>query len=217
MSLEVQVAGETLVIFPERAAWWAGARTLLVADPHFGKAATFRSLGVPVPRGTTADALARLDALIRRVDVHRILFLGDFLHARRGRSGSTLGALAHWRATHRDVAMSIVRGNHDRAAGDVPEIGIEGVDAPLVEPPFAFAHIPVIDESGYVVAGHLHPGADLVGAARQHVRLPCFWFGSRTAVLPAFGDFTGLWPVSPAPGDRVFVIAGDEVVERGAP
>lgn len=217
MSLEVQVAGETLVIFPERAAWWAGARTLLVADPHFGKAATFRSLGVPVPRGTTADALARLDALIRRVDVHRILFLGDFLHARRGRSGSTLGALAHWRAAHRDVAMSIVRGNHDRVAGDVPEIGIEGVDAPLVEPPFAFAHVPVIDESGYVVAGHLPPGADLVGAARQHVRLPCFWFGSRTAVLPAFGDFTGLWPVSPAPGDRVFVIAGDEVVERSAP
>ena len=214
MSHEVQVAGETLVLFPERAAWWAGAWTLLVADPHFGKAATFRSLGVPVPRGTTADALERLDALLRRVDARRVLFLGDFLHARRGRSASTLGAVAQWRETHRDIAMTIVRGNHDREAGDVPGVGIEGVDAPLVEPPFVFAHVPVVHENGYVIAGHLHPGAELVGAGRQHARLPCFWFGTQTAVLPAFGDFTGLWPVTPADGDRVFVIAGSEIVER---
>jgi len=216
MSLEVQVAGETLVLFPERAAWWAAARTLLVADPHFGKASTFRSLGIPVPRGTTSDALERLDALLRRVDVRRILFLGDFLHARRGRSARTLGAVAQWRATHPGIAMTIVRGNHDREAGDVPGVGIEAVDAPLVETPFAFRHVPATDESGYVVAGHLHPGADLVGAGRQHVRLSCFWFGSRSAVLPAFGDFTGLWPITPDPGDRVFVIAGGEVVERVA-
>jgi DNA ligase-associated metallophosphoesterase len=215
MSLEVEVAGETLLLFPERAAWWAGARTLLVADPHFGKAATFRSLGVPVPRATTADALERLDALLRRVEVRRILFLGDFLHARRGRSERTLGAVAHWREAHSDITMTIVRGNHDREAGDVPGIGIEGVDA-LVEHPFVFAHVPAAETDAYVIAGHLHPGADLVGAGRQHVRLPCFWFGSRTAVLPAFGDFTGLWPVSPERGDRVFVIADGEIVERVA-
>jgi metallophosphoesterase superfamily enzyme len=77
-----------------------------------------------------------------------------------------------------------------------------------------FAHEPVDHGSGYVIAGHLHPGADLIAAGRLHARLPCFWFGSRTAVLPAFGDFTGLWPVTPAPGDRVFVLAGDEVLER---
>ena len=216
MSVNVQVAGETLVLFPERAAWWVGARTLLVADPHFGKAATFRSLGVPVPRGTTADALERLDAILRRVDVRRVLFLGDFLHARRGRSESTLGAVARWREGHRDIAMTNVRGNHDREAGDVPGVGIDGVDAPLVEPPFVFAHVPVEDENGYVIAGHLHPGADLVGAGRQHVRLPCFWFGSRTAVVPAFGDFTGLRAVSPGRGDRVLVIASGEIVERAA-
>ena len=217
MSLEIRVAGETLVLFAERAAWWAAARTLLVADPHFGKAATFRALGVPVPRGTTADALERLDVLMRQVDVRRVLFLGDFLHARRGRSAGTLGAVARWREVHRDIAMMIVRGNHDREAGDVPGLGIEGVDAPLVEPPFVFTHVPVVDESGYVIAGHLHPGADLVGAGRQHVRLPCFWFGMQTAVLPAFGDFTGLWSVTPSSGDRIFAIASGEIVERAVP
>jgi len=30
------VAGERLVLLPERAAYWERARTLLVADPHFG-------------------------------------------------------------------------------------------------------------------------------------------------------------------------------------
>ena len=216
MSVHVVVAGETFSLYPERAAWWARTQTLLVADTHFGKAATFRALGVPVPHGTTGDALTRLDALLRRVDIRRILFLGDFLHARRGRSAATLGAVTRWREVHRNVAMTIVRGNHDHEAGDAAEVGIESVEAPLVEPPFVFAHVPAVHESGYVFAGHLHPGAVLVGAGRQHARLPCFWFGSRTAVLPAFGDFTGLWPVDATPGDRVFVIAGDEIVEREA-
>jgi uncharacterized protein len=213
MSAEVEVMGETLLLLPERAAYWVSTNTLLVADPHFGKAATFRSLGVPVPHGTTADALRRLDVLLKRLDVRRLLFLGDFLHARRGRAERTLGAVADWRSGHADVVMTIVRGNHDREAGDV---AIDAVDA-LVESPFVFAHVPTVNEQGYVIAGHLHPGADLFGEARQHVRLPCFWFGARMAVLPAFGDFTGLWPVSPGPGDRVFVIAGEEVVRVELP
>ena len=65
------VAGETLLLFPERAALLAQTQTLLVADPHFGKAATFRSSGIPVPGGTTADALERLDALLRRTSTRR--------------------------------------------------------------------------------------------------------------------------------------------------
>jgi metallophosphoesterase superfamily enzyme len=111
--------------------------------------------------------------------------------------------------------MTIVRGNHDREAGDVhAAIDIESHDPPLVRPPFAFTHVPEPSEMGYAIGGHLHPGADLVGAARQHVRLPCFWVRPRVAVLPAFGEFTGLWPVTPTPGDRVFVVAGNEVLER---
>lgn len=34
--------------------------------------------------------------------------------------------------------------------------------------------------------------------------------------LPAFGDFTGLADVAPVRGDRVFVIADDQVVEVSA-
>ena len=59
--------GRCLHLLPERAAWLPDAGLLLVADVHFGKAASFRRLGVPVPRGTTGANLARLDALLSRL------------------------------------------------------------------------------------------------------------------------------------------------------
>ena len=56
--------GTALQLLPQRALWWPAARMVMVADVHFGKAATFRRAGQPVPHGTTADNLARLDAVL---------------------------------------------------------------------------------------------------------------------------------------------------------
>ena len=206
------VRGEQLVLLPERAVWWERTRTLLIADPHFGKAATFRSAGVPVPGGTTAGTLARIDAAIARTDPARLVFLGDFLHAREGKSAATVGALGAWREGQAALDVVLVRGNHDMRAGDPPsELRIRCVDAPMIDPPFAFVHHPAAVAGAYALAGHLHPSATMVGRGRQRERLPCFWFGAEWAVLPAFGEFTGLAGVEPVAGDRVFVIAGDVV------
>ena len=210
----IQLEGETLELCPERAAWWTGERTLLVADPHFGKAASFRQLGVFVPKGTTNDGLTRLDALIHRLDPLRIVFLGDFLHAKEGRNVETFTALSRWRATHSKIGMRLIRGNHDKRAGDPPcEVGIDCVDAPVMIGPFALAHHPIGVAGAYVLAGHTHPCAVLTGPARQRLRLPCFWFGSEVGVLPAFGDFTGCQEVDAKAGDRLWVVSGDEVLE----
>ncbi|HET9799755.1 MAG TPA: ligase-associated DNA damage response endonuclease PdeM [Gemmatimonadaceae bacterium] len=213
MSATVTIAGETLELCAERAVYWPRRRTLLVADPHFGKAASFRALGVRVPRGTTEGALARLDGLVARLAPARIEFLGDFLHAREGRNDETFRLLTDWRARHGGIAMRLVRGNHDKRAGDPPSaVGIECVDGPLLEPPFALAHHPAQVDGAYVLAGHVHPCAVLVGRGRQRERLPCFWLGERTGVLPAFGEFTGCAEVTPSEGDAVWVVAGDEVM-----
>ena len=212
MSATVALAGETLELCAERAAYWPRRRMLLVADPHFGKAASFRALGVRVPRGTTEGALARLDTLMTRLAPERVVFLGDFLHAREGRNDETFRLLAEWRARHGAIAMRLVRGNHDKRAGDPPgEVGIECVDGPVTEPPFALAHHPTRVAGAYVLAGHVHPCAVLIGRGRQRERLPCFWLGHRTGVLPAFGEFTGCAEVTPNEGDTVWVVAGDEV------
>jgi uncharacterized protein len=211
--LRVEVAGDALVLFPERALYWERAESLLVADVHWGKAATFRALGVPVPRGTTQEGLTRLDALISRTGARRVVFLGDLLHARAGRAPETLRVLAEWRERHPLLELVLVRGNHDRHAGDPPEaMRVHCVNEPLVERPFALAHTPGARAEGYALAGHLHPGARLYGAARQQARLPCFWFQRDRGVLPAFGDFTGLADVSPMPDDRLFVVADQQVL-----
>ena len=212
----VVVADQELNLLAERAAYWAERRMLLVADAHFGKAATFRARGVPVPHGTTADNLARLDALIARWKVEHIVFLGDFLHAREAQAQATIAALAQWRARHADVAMTLVRGNHDAHAGDPPaHLAIDVVDESWTVGPFSMRHHPEPCDRGYVLAGHLHPGYRLDGRAGDGVRVPCFWFGceagSRVGVLPAFGAFTGTWIVDALPADRVFVVAPDAV------
>ena len=208
-----EIAGELLRLLPERAAYWERVGTLLVADTHFGKAATFRAAGIPVPRGTTTGSLARLDAALARTGARRIVFLGDFLHAREGREAETTRVVGEWRSRNGAIDMLLVRGNHDRRAGDPgPEIDIRCVDGPVVETPFVFTHKPAVSDDGYVVCGHVHPAARLTGLGRESARLPCFCAGARTMVLPAFGEFTGVADVDVESGDRVWVVANDAVI-----
>jgi DNA ligase-associated metallophosphoesterase len=209
----IPLAGAELVLLPERAAFVPAEATLLVADAHFGKSASFRALGVPVPRGTTTENLARLTGLIARLGVRRLVFLGDFLHSRHGRAAATLAALEAWRDTHRTIEMMLVRGNHDDRAGDPPaSLGFAVVDEPFALGSFALCHHPQArDDGSYVLAGHLHPAIRLSGRI-DSVRLPCFWFGPQTGVLPAFGSFTGGHAIAPVAGDQVYAVVDDAVV-----
>ena len=211
----LRLAGEDLVLLPERALFWPRTATLVVADLHWGKAATFRAAGIPIPTGTTGEDLARLDGALQRTGADRLIVLGDLFHARAGRIATrTLAELRAWRATQPSVEMLLVRGNHDRHAGDPPEdLRINSVNAPAFVPPFILRHEPASSPQGYTLSGHVHPGLVLCGRALQRERLPCFLVGERTAVLPAFGSFTGLGIVSPGPADRAFVIAESEVIE----
>ena len=212
--LEIELCGDALVLLPERAAYRPSNRTLLVADPHFGKAAAFRAHGLAVPGGTTAETLARLTRALDRTSAESLVILGDFFHARAGRAAGTLDALARWRDEHRDLGITLVRGNHDKHAGDPPgELGIECVDGPLPNPPYAYAHHPEPAPACYILAGHVHPSVTLRGAGRQRARLPCFHFGPNVGILPAFGEFTGTADVPVTEGDRLYVVADAQVVE----
>jgi len=211
--MEIEVRGEKLTLYAERAAFWHRERALLIADPHWGKAATFRAGGIPVPSGTTNEAISRLESLLRKTNPKKVIFLGDLLHAKPGRSKEMFAALESWRKGHAELDVILVRGNHDKRAGDPPpELCFDCVDAPLRIPPFAFAHHPTHDADAFVIAGHVHPGIRIYGPARQRERLPCFFFSEGHAILPAFGDFTGLADVDPAETDRVYAIAEEKIV-----
>jgi uncharacterized protein len=196
----------------QRAAFDPRLMTLFIADAHFGKDAVFRARGIPVPAGATNETLGRLDALI---DAHKptsIVFLGDLLHARESHAEETLAALRTWRDKHRGLRMILVEGNHDRHAGMLPAaFDIELVKEPYRLGPWALCHHPQAVDDGYALAGHEHPVYRLATRV-DSVRLPCFRFGARLGVLPAFGAFTGGYEVNDdLRREAVYVVAGERV------
>ncbi|CAN7433836.1 ligase-associated DNA damage response endonuclease PdeM [Acidovorax sp. LjRoot117] len=205
-----------LWLLPQRAVWWPAARMAFVADVHFGKAATFRRAGQPVPHGTTADNLARLDTVLAVTGAEHLVFLGDFLHARSGADERLWQQLQPWRQHHAHIAMTLVRGNHDLHAGDPPRaLGIDLADEPwqpLPGAPVAACHHPQTAEGATVLAGHLHPTTTLYGPARDAMRLPCYALTPGLLVLPAFGAFTGTSSQSVPPMARRFAVVGDRVM-----
>ena len=212
MTTTILAAGRPLTLLPEKAAFLAASRTLLIADAHIGKAVTFRALGVPVPRGTTSETLAALSALIAAWQARRVVFLGDFLHSAHAKAAATLGAVARWRREHAALELVLVRGNHDDRAGDPPPyLAMRVVDEPFELDGFALCHHPRARRGTYVLAGHLHPCVSLGGRGFDHLRLPCFWLGDDVGVLPAFGAFTGMHPIRAGASDRVFPIADGAV------
>ena len=215
--LAVPCAGETLHLLPQRALWWPAQRSLFVADLHLGKAAAYRALGQPVPSGTTQANLGRLTDLLREYHPLTLVFLGDFLHAAEARTASVLAELSAWRAAFSAVRCVLVRGNHDHRAGDPPpELGVEVVEEPWPLGPFAACHHPQVQPGRMVLAGHVHPTVTLYGRGRDRLRLPCFALDAHQLLLPAFGEFTGGWTLSPAPGTDLFAVA-DEGVWRLPP
>jgi DNA ligase-associated metallophosphoesterase len=215
-SVATAIADRPALLLAEAALWLADGATLLIADPHFGKSAAFRAQALAIPGGVTSHDLGRLSRLVVDRGARRLIVLGDFLHARAGRAPRTLAALAAWREEHVALEILLVRGNHDRRAGDPPrELGIACVDGPWLDPEsgLALRHEPA-DTAGapYTLAGHVHPAVRLLGGGRQAETLPCFHFAPRVGLLPAFGSFTGCHRVRPRRGDRVAVIAAGQVV-----
>lgn len=117
----IEHCGQELWLLPDKAIYWPAQRALLVADVHIGKAASYRALHQPVPRGTTEATLARLDDLLAHYACEQLIVLGDFLHARSARAPATLARLQAWRDRHPGLHIVLIRGNHDHNAGDPPK------------------------------------------------------------------------------------------------
>ena len=204
---------QSMALLGERAVLWK--QTLIIADVHVGKSATFRLAGLPVPRQAGEDDLERLSNLIQSRRPDRLLILGDFLHAKAGRTPETLASLRDFRDRCRLLPIVLVRGNHDRHAGDPPaELDIETVPT-LEEAGLRFDHEPPAKPSMPTLCGHLHPAVRVRDFDDSSVSMPCFCMDDAGPVLtlPAFGKFTGNCRMEPCAGRRFFVTGAGQVRE----
>lgn len=208
----LDIAGERLILRADRSVYWPRTATLFVADTHFGKAGAFRRHGMGLPQGTTDADLARLGAAIAATEASRVVVLGDFVHAPPAADEPWLARFAAWRAGHAGVDFRVLRGNHDRMDAVPAAFDVDWQAGARLEAPFVCRHEPAHDPRGPVLAGHLHPVVVLRDGG-ERLRLPAFWAHAEGLVLPAFSSFAGGAAVTPAAGDRLFVIGGDRVIE----
>lgn len=208
----ISFGGMALHLLPERALWSPIERMLFVADLHVGKEASFRAAGLPVPDVFRRD-LTRLSVLIDSLRPVHLFILGDLLHDRSAHSPEVAGVFSSWRRKHSELQITLVRGNHDRIAGDPPaDWQITCVGEPASCNNLQLRHLPQFNDHCFTLAGHLHPKHRLCHGPDQ-LRLPCFLIRRSTLVLPAFADFIDHAEIAREPQDSIFLVTGREVIK----
>ena len=206
------------MLMAQRAAFWQEEQMLLIADPHFGKAASFRSHGIAIPQGTTRYDLDRLARMIRSHRPKQLAILGDLMHSAHSKSRNVLQQLQLWRDTFSKLEIRLIRGNHDRRSGQPPEVlKIDHIQDEYRVGTIILSHQPRRRAAGYTIAGHVHPAVRLKGTGRRNERFACFYFSPEYAILPAFGSFTGHHLIHPNAGDGVYIVAEDQIMPVPTP
>ncbi|MFN4299556.1 MAG: ligase-associated DNA damage response endonuclease PdeM [Thermaurantimonas sp.] len=207
-----ELKSHTFHLLPEKALYWPLYKMLILADVHIGKISHFRRAGASLPIAAAKKQILKLQELIYRLQPSSIVFLGDLFHSD---FNSEWNAFKSILKTHNDKEFILIEGNHDIMDIEVyRHAGVE-VKSQLAIDGFILSHHPlkVNDNSSenYALCGHLHPGYLLEGKGRQRLCLPCLWISKHQTVLPAYGDFTGTYPIEPQSGDSVFLISGVQI------
>lgn len=211
MSVSFRFKEQELLLLPEKAIFWKEEKALLIADPHFGKITHFRKAGIALPGKAAFRNLLRLEKLIKTHRPQQVIFLGDLFHSEMNSEWLIFKELLR---NYAQVDFQLVQGNHDILhETSYANSHFRLYEEPVRRGPFWLSHEPEESELGYNLCGHLHPGVNMVGAGRQSLRFPCFYFGEKGGVLPAFGEFTGLHLLKPQKGDSVFIVTEREVIK----
>ncbi|MFN0033216.1 MAG: ligase-associated DNA damage response endonuclease PdeM [Flavobacteriales bacterium] len=188
-------------------------KTLLCADLHIGKAAHFRNHGVPIPVLANQNNFWNLSTALDLYKPNQLIVLGDLFHSTENIEWNDF---TDFLDNYPKLQRVLVRGNHEVYFDSTYQAMHFDVHDVLQIDNFILSHEPLaeIPKGFYNLCGHMHPAVRLVGHARQSIRLPCFWFSKNMGVLPACGEFTGMHTVRPKSGDRLFVVAGNKLIEK---
>lgn len=212
-SLDITISNEPFTLLPSRAIHWRSNNTLILSDLHLGKSGHFRKSGIAAPNGINKANITRLDQLIRQVKPNRLLILGDLFHSDVNREWFQF---EEWRKNLSELSVTLVAGNHDTLHHSFYEAADMIIQHELQEAGFLFIHDAADAESiesDFTFSGHIHPGVKLKGKGRQSLRLPCFFRKNDQLILPAFGEFTGLYVLPESEAECVYPIAEDQVLQ----
>jgi len=210
MTINLQNIEVTLL--PEHAVWLPKTKTLIAADIHLGKSATFRTRGIPVPEGDTETDLATLSRLITTHRPTQLIIAGDLIHAHDGMTKHTLELLETW-LENSPIPVTLTEGNHDQKSNltkfkieILPHIEIEGL---------RITHHPKdLPANRAGIAGHIHPAFHLKDSHGPAMKLKGFHLRHpHHLILPAFSQFTGTHKITPEPNDRFFSVTQNHLHE----
>jgi DNA ligase-associated metallophosphoesterase len=183
----VIVAGHTLTPLTAGALYWEAEDTLLVADLHLEKGATYAALGMLLPPYDTRSTLSRLGKIIQRVNPGRVVALGDSFHRSECADNLLAEDLESLKSLQEGRDWFWICGNHDP---HLPASIGGTVCATLSIAGVTLRHEPSEDTSSPEIVGHLHPVARIARRGAV-VRRRCFATDGNRLVMPAFGAYAG--------------------------
>ena len=209
-----KIFDETFLLSANRTVFWEEEKTLILSDLHLGKSGHFRKSGIAIPQNIFKEDMQRLLSEIRYFNAAKLLIVGDLFHSSMNREHELF---LRWRNDIADTEIHLVKGNHDILKMEWYEaanITVHKKHFSLRN--FTFTHDIDECETGehhYCFSGHIHPGIYMQGLGKLSVTLPCFYFAKHHAILPAFGKFTGTWPMKPGKEDAIFVLVENKVMQ----
>jgi DNA ligase-associated metallophosphoesterase len=214
-----KIQKQQLWLSAERCIFWEEEKSLIVSDLHFGKTGHFRKSGIAVPQSVFKEDLQRLVAQIQHFQPKLLIVVGDFFHSNANKE---LELFQKWRDDFSHISIHLVKGNHDILHNDwysSCDINLNEKEMNISEFTFIHditSHFAVNDQRStinYCFSGHIHPGIRISGAGKQSLCFPCFYFGKKYAVLPAFSHFTGVAIIEPKENENVFAIVKIKLVQ----
>lgn len=178
---------------PGPALWVPAERSLLVADLHLGYSWAQRRRGQLGPLAPGDERVRALE-LIERFAPHRLIVVGDLVHAPRPCAAERVEIEATIQELGGRCEVVLAIGNHDRGfSRDFQGLPVRLVDAWEGEG-FVAAHGDSPNfrwpEGSTAVLGHWHPAASVKDAAGARLRYPAFLIWPQAIVLPAFTPFS---------------------------
>jgi DNA ligase-associated metallophosphoesterase len=210
------IQNNTFWLSPYRCIFWEEEQALILSDLHLGKTGHFRKHGIAVPQAVFIEDLQRLVEQLIHFRAKKIIAVGDLFHSRENKE---MDLFLKWRKDLPDLEFILVRGNHDILHKDwYTGAGIQVEEGMYSIRDFSFLHDPeeVPEETlndNFIFSGHLHPGVNIQGLAKQNLSFPCYYFAGNMAILPAFSKFSGLAMVKKKKNETVYAIVNHTLVK----